>query len=185
MTLLSLAKIQNQLKKTAGENNHNSHDYPANTTSLMRMKKTLTLLLVSSMVLVSTSCSTTPTVAAATVAPKQDSLAKLNKARLALALYGYSCRTKVNGRYLQQGESYDAYTTLLKGNDYMLVATGDTNVKDIDVVLHDENHNVLARDSSNDATPMVQVSPKWTGRFHAKIKMHRGNGRSNLMVCYK
>ena len=70
-------------------------------------------------------------------------------------------------------------------NKYLLIAAGNEHVRDIDILLHDENHNKIATDSANDPTPIVSVSPKWSGKFHARVTMYRGKGYSNLMVCWK
>ena len=91
----------------------------------------------------------------------------------------------MGGGYQQQGQTYTVYRTLLAGVSYKLVAAGNVHVKDIDITLHDQNHGVIATDTSNDAIPMVSVTPKWTGSFHAKVKMHRGRGYSYLMVCHR
>ena len=118
-------------------------------------------------------------------ASDKQSFEKLARIKLALTLNGYSCGSKVSGQYQQQGQTYNVYTTLNKNTNYILVAAGNVWVKDLDIVLHDENHNVIARDNSADSIPMVRVTPRWTGRFHAKVKMYRGKGYSNLMVCYQ
>jgi hypothetical protein len=118
-------------------------------------------------------------------AADQQAFEKLAKIKVAMALTGYSCRNGVGGGYQQQGQSYDVYRTLYKGVQYRLIAAGNIHVRDIDIILHDESHNTISRDNSNDSIPMVDVVPKWTGKFHAKVKMHRGKGYSYLMVCYK
>jgi hypothetical protein len=120
-----------------------------------------------------------------THAADRQALKKLNNIKTVLLLSGYTCRNAVGGGYLQQGQGYDDYNTLYQGTSYKLIAAGNVHVKDIDIVLHDENHNVIARDNSNDAMPIVDVRPRWTGRFHAKVKMYRGKGYSYLMVCYR
>ena len=74
-------------------------------------------------------------------AADQQAFEKLEKIKLTMALLGYSCRNGVSGGYLKQGETYTVYNTLVKGNRYKLVAAGNVHVKDIDIVLHDENHS--------------------------------------------
>lgn len=118
-------------------------------------------------------------------AADQQAFDKLSKVRLALTLGGYTCRDNVGGGYQQQGQTYNIYRTLYKGVNYRLVAAGNVHVKDIDIVLHDENHNVISKDDANDSIPMVDVTPKWTGKFHAKVKMHNGKGYSYIMVCHR
>lgn len=117
--------------------------------------------------------------------PGEQAFQKLSNIRTSLALMGYSCRDTVGGGYQQQGQTYTIYRELRAGVSYKLVAAGNVHVKDIDILLHDENHGVIATDTSNDAIPIVDVTPKWTGRFHAAVKMHSGKGYSYLMVCYR
>ena len=119
-------------------------------------------------------------------ASNQESLKKLSQINSNLSSRGYSCSRGGNGIYLQQGSSYVVLTALVKKRDYILVAAGSANVKEMDIVLHDEKHNIIENNNAKDpTTPSVQASPKWTGEFHAKIKMHRGNGYSNLLICYR
>lgn len=119
------------------------------------------------------------------ISSDQESFKKLKKISRVLSYQGFTCRTRVDGRYLRTGQTYTFYTTLYSENVYRLVAAGNVHVKDIDVELHDENHNVIARDRDSDAIPIVAVAPKWTGEFHAKVTMYRGRGYSNVMVCWK
>ena len=114
-----------------------------------------------------------------------NALKKLSSFSRSFSARGFTCRNTANGRYLRQGQSYTIYTTLYRENIYRLVAAGNIHVKDIDIILHDENHGLISKDKSADPTPIVSVTPKWTGKFHAKVKMHRGRGYSNLMVCWK
>ncbi|MCK5725559.1 MAG: hypothetical protein KAH22_01895 [Thiotrichaceae bacterium] len=116
---------------------------------------------------------------------KDASLKKLAALSVFFASKGFSCRNSASGKYLAQGNTYTVYTDLYKENAYILVAAGNEHVKDIDIILHDQNHNVISKDGSTDPIPMVTVSPKWSGSFHAKVKMYRGRGYSNLMVCWK
>lgn len=118
-------------------------------------------------------------------ASDQESFQKLEVMSALLATKGFQCRNKVDGRYLKTGDTYTTYTTLYSENTYILAAAGNVHVKDIDIILHDENHNTIARDKDRDPTPMVTVSPRWSGSFHAKVTMHEGRGYSNLMVCWK
>jgi hypothetical protein len=109
----------------------------------------------------------------------------LSNIKTNLELDGYRCKKSLGGRYLQQGQAYDDYNTLYKNISYKLIAAGNMYATDIDIVLHDENHNVIAKDNSSDATPVVDVTPRWTGLFHAKVNMYSGKGYSYLMVCHR
>jgi len=114
----------------------------------------------------------------------------MDKLRTAIALLKLSgeaedCRSSANGRYLSKGDSYTITTTLYSGNSYTLVAAGDSSVRDLDIILYDENWNEIDKDTQSDALPIVKVSPRWSGTFYIKVKMYRGYGYSNAATCYK
>jgi hypothetical protein len=121
------------------------------------------------------------------VSAKNDdqSLRDLRLYKVVFAARGFSCRDSVEGRFLSQGQTYTVNTKLYAENDYILMAAGNEHVRDIDILLHDENHGEIAKDGKRDSTPMVSVSPKWSGDFHAIVTMYRGRGYSNLMICWK
>lgn len=115
----------------------------------------------------------------------EQSLEKLIKFNAVLSAKGYSCRDSVEGRYLAKNQSYTVNTTLYEENTYTLVAAGNVHVKDIDIVVYDENYNAVIRDTDDDPNPVVLFSPKWSGKFHIKVTMYKGKGYSNLMTCWK
>lgn len=96
---------------------------------------------------------------------------------------GYSCRNQVGGTYLKTGGNYIIRTTLYSGNNYLLVGQGNENVRDLDIILADENGNEIDRDQRSDATPIVKVRPKWSGTYYVIGHMYRGRGCSNIMIC--
>lgn len=74
---------------------------------------------------------------------------------------------------LNQGGSTSFGVTLEKGWGYKLIGICDNDCSDIDMILYDENDNQISRDVGSDSMPMVEVSPKWTGRFFLKVVMAR------------
>ena len=114
-----------------------------------------------------------------------NALKKLKRYAVDLSRHGYTCRNSASGKYLRQGQSYTVYTTLYRENTYRLIAAGNIHARDIDITLHDENHNIISKDKSVDSIPQVYASPRWDGRFHAIVKMYKGKGYSNLMTCWK
>ena len=114
-----------------------------------------------------------------------NALKKLKNYALNLSRHGFTCRNSASGKYLRQGQSYTVQTTLYRENTYRLIAAGNIHVKDIDITLHDENHNTISKDRSADSIPQVSSSPRWDGKFHAIVKMHKGRGYSNIMICWK
>ncbi len=67
----------------------------------------------------------------------------------------------------------DSFTlTLRKGLSYKLVSVCDNDCSDLDLTLYDENYNVISRDNDSSSTPIVEVTPKWTGTFHLQVRMY-------------
>lgn len=60
---------------------------------------------------------------------------------------------------------------LRAGNSYALVGVCDEDCRDIDMRLYDENGNLVASDTATDDTPVVRVTPRWSGRFRVKVSM--------------
>lgn len=119
------------------------------------------------------------------VASNQESLGKLKTITSLLKAKGFTCRNQEGGKHLKTGDSYLTYMNLDSKNTYILAAAGSSKVKDINIALHDEKHNTIARDKESSAIPMVPASPKWSDRFHAKVTMAKGEGHVNFMVCKK
>ena len=98
--------------------------------------------------------------------------------------FDVDCRDKARGERLNKGETYTYSTTLYEGNDYYIFAAGDYNVDDLDITLYDENWNEIDKDTQTDALPIVEVTPKWSGKFYVEVKMYAGRGYSNFAICY-
>lgn len=58
---------------------------------------------------------------------------------------------------------------------YKVVAVCDEDCRDLDLVLFDENNNEISRDKTTDNKPIVEVIPKWTGKFNLKVTMYNCN----------
>ena len=67
----------------------------------------------------------------------------------------------------------EEYTlTLDEGFEYKIIAVCDGDCGDIDSWLYDANGNEIDEDTSEDDVPIVEVSPRWDGKFRIKIKMY-------------
>jgi hypothetical protein len=118
-------------------------------------------------------------------ASDQDSIRKLSYVAYKLKSKGYATRSRVSGRYLSKGKSYLVRTTLLGGTNYIIYGAGDGGVKDLDIILYDENGYKIDKDSQMDALPVVRVRPSWTGTFYIKVTMYDGSGYSNIAISYR
>lgn len=97
---------------------------------------------------------------------------------------GYCRGRALSKGYLSEGGSYMLNTTLYRGYDYVIIGAGDDSVEDLDLEIYDENWNLANRDRKTDNLPVVKVSPKWTGRFHIRVKMYEGQGYPNVAICH-
>ncbi len=73
---------------------------------------------------------------------------------------------------LDEGDSDLFSFTLRKGKSYKIITACDNDCSDIDLILYDENDNEISRDTSTDSLPIVDVRPKWTGKFKLKVRMY-------------
>lgn len=70
-------------------------------------------------------------------------------------------------------QASDNYTFQLKsGSDYFIAAVCDQDCSDIDLKLFDENENLVAEDTTEDGAPIVQVTPRWSGKFRLEVTMY-------------
>ena len=104
---------------------------------------------------------------------------------LALELrYNADYRDTVRVGYISEGGYRTINTTFIRGNTYFILGAGDGGVRDLDIILYDENWNEIDRDTQTDESPIVKVTPKWTGEFHIRVKMYSGSGCAYLGICY-
>jgi len=70
--------------------------------------------------------------------------------------------------------TYEERTYNLRaGVDYYFIGECDQDCKDLDIKLYDENYNLIDQDVKPDNSPVVHVTPKWTGQFHVRVIMSR------------
>jgi len=113
------------------------------------------------------------------------SMRKLRQVKRYVENRGAGCRNRAHGEYLSRGNHYIVRTTMYSSNRYLIIGAGDSGVRDLDIIMLDENYNEIDRDRKRDATPIVEVSPRWSGTFYIGVLMYSGSGYSNIMVCYK
>jgi hypothetical protein len=87
---------------------------------------------------------------------------------------------------LSQGYYIDYHYTLQRNVRYIIFAAGDDHAQDVDIYLYDENGNLIDRDRQPDNSPVVEVTPRWTGPFTVRIKMYQayGVGSYTMGVLY-
>ena len=72
---------------------------------------------------------------------------------------------------VNKGASNEFTLTLKQSVEYSIVAVCDADCDNVDVTLFDENNNEIDMDTKGDRTPVVQVTPRWTGEFRIVVSV--------------
>ena len=81
---------------------------------------------------------------------------------------GWAVRTAVTAE-LHQAEHRIYLVTLYAGNEYRFQVCGDPNVKDVDLILHDNTGKEMMRDTTDDREPMLSYKPKVTDTYYVAV----------------
>lgn len=73
---------------------------------------------------------------------------------------------------LRQGQQTSYTLDLQQGARYLLAGVCDRDCSDLDLALYDDSGNLLDDDTAADDVPIVNVVPRWTGRFRVTVTMH-------------
>lgn len=114
--------------------------------------------------------------------------ARADKIATVLKKQGISFRNDYWHGLLKRKGSTTIKTTLKKDTQYILVGGGCGDAYDVDITVYDENWNQIGKDTKVDATPVVRVTPKWSGTFYIKVTMAnstRNGAHYALIVGYK
>lgn len=73
---------------------------------------------------------------------------------------------------------------LAVGRSYFIVAGGCEDAFDVDVMVYDQNYNLVARDNDSSTVAVAKITPRWSGKFYIKVRMHRstGNGAHYVLL---
>lgn len=95
---------------------------------------------------------------------------------------GWRVRTATSAT-LAQAEYRIYLVTLYKGNEYKLFACGDAEAKDVGLVLHDSDGNVLVQDEGADREPLVSYTPTATDTYFVVVhasQLNNPDGKSGI-----
>lgn len=81
---------------------------------------------------------------------------------------GWAVRTATKTS-LGQGEHRVYLVTLYAGNEYKVMACGDSNVANVDVVLYDAKGTQVATDNTGDREPIVSFTPTATDTYYVAV----------------
>lgn len=87
--------------------------------------------------------------------------------------YGFAQGTSFLGGFLKVDRSATLVTTLNAGEQYMLLAAGDDDARDVDVILRRESSGaIVASDTDSSAGAVVFFTPNRTDRYTIEVKLH-------------
>lgn len=92
--------------------------------------------------------------------------------------------SQVNRGTLQQAQETEFMVSLPAGRCYTIIAAGVPSVRDMDVTLTSPFGQVLATDTTDDATPVLVTNPcpQWSGSYRIKVTMQYGYGAFGFQV---
>ncbi|HJN73782.1 MAG TPA: hypothetical protein QGF58_07620 [Myxococcota bacterium] len=103
---------------------------------------------------------------------------------------GWAVRTATSAT-LAQGEYRIYLVTLYAGNEYKILACADGAAKNVDLVLHDADGNVVQQDETSDRQPALTFKPQTTDTFFVAVhatELAEGKGEKSgvgMAVTYR
>jgi len=102
---------------------------------------------------------------------------------------GWAVRTSTKATLNQAGHKV-YLVTLYAGNDYKVLACGDSNIANADLVLYDHTGKQVAIDSSSDKEPSLSYTPQSTDTYYIAVHASKLNdltkqGSIATAVTYK
>lgn len=115
-----------------------------------------------------------PEPAAPAAAPnyQQQILERLGQVEQAFAAQGFQQISDPVTGQMPQGQTMAHPLTLEQGGEYRIIGVCDNDCGDLDLILYDENNVLISQDQLTDATPVVSVTPAWSGAFAVHAVMH-------------
>lgn len=86
--------------------------------------------------------------------------------------YGYVDGICFLSAFLQKGQDVKFTRDFEAGVKYAVVGGGDTGTKDLDLYILDENGNEVVKDSLTDNYPVVEFTPRRSGRYTIRMLMY-------------
>ncbi len=92
--------------------------------------------------------------------------------------------SQVNRGTLQQAQESEFVVNLPAGRCYTIIAAGVPSVRDLDMTLTSPYGQVLATDTTDDASPTLVTNPcpQWSGDYRIKVMMQYGYGAFGFQV---
>jgi len=84
---------------------------------------------------------------------------------------GYQETHTIKTGALKDGVSEGFNVELDGGKTYKIISKADSDCKDLDMIIYDENGNEVAKDILDDDTPIINIIPATTAQFSVKVIM--------------
>jgi hypothetical protein len=81
----------------------------------------------------------------------------------------------VAGVYLRPGATYTLTRPFEAGRQYTIVAGGDDDATDVDIIVSDDQDRVIAVDARADRMAVVDFTPKQTGQMKIQLKLYKAD----------
>jgi hypothetical protein len=81
---------------------------------------------------------------------------------------GWAVRTVANANIADRGHKV-YQVTLYKGNEYKMMACGDRDSKNVDLVLYDKSGNAVQRETTDNRDPWISFTPSATDTFYVAV----------------
>ena len=81
---------------------------------------------------------------------------------------GWAVRTATSAT-LKQGEYRIYLVTLYAGNEYKVLSCADAQAKNVDLVLHDSDGNVVVQDEGEGREPTLSYKPTTTDTYYVAV----------------
>jgi hypothetical protein len=107
-----------------------------------------------------------------------DSLIEVATEALQGSAYGIDDGTSIFAALLEEGKTISFTRTLEKGKSYLLVAVGDEDATDIDLLLKDVDGRIVAEDVGVEDHAMIAYVPKTTGPFTFTLTLYEATSLS-------
>ena len=107
------------------------------------------------------------------------------KVREQLKELGFQVRNTYTTGTLDKGESTVFTRTFYQDNGYVLVITGDTKARDIDLFVFDDGGNLISQDSKSSPTSVTTFKAEYTGKYFVKVVMYDTSIERNIYYAFQ
>lgn len=84
------------------------------------------------------------------------------------------------GAFISKGKSQSWSRDFQANQEYLIVGGGDSDVKDVDIVIIDANGKEIAKDEEEDAEPYVKFRVPTKGRYTIKLTLEDSSGTADF-----